>query len=83
MGDFPKSSHIFVIYLFSVTCPNLTNPTNGMLTCSLGDDNVAHVGDTCSYTCDTGYMLAGSATRTCQSNSTWTSTDVMCNRGKM
>ena len=39
-----------------------------MISCSLGDDNVASYEDTCSFTCNTGYELTGSDTRTCQSD---------------
>ena len=49
----------------------LTTPTNGMITCSLGGDGAATVGDTCSYTCNTGYVLSGSDMRTCGSDGMW------------
>ena len=69
--------------IFPVACPDLTNPSNGMLTCSFGGDSVAYNGETCDYTCDTGYILSGSATRSCQGNGAWTGAEVICNRGKM
>ena len=37
--------------------------------------------DTCSFNCDMGYELTGSDTRTCQSNGSWSGSDVMCRRG--
>ena len=37
--------------------------------------------DTCTFSCDQGYELSGSETRTCQSNTTWNGTDVMCTPG--
>ena len=38
-------------------------------------------GDTCSFTCSTGYELTGSKTRICQSNGGWSGSDVTCRRG--
>ena len=37
---------------------------------------------TCSVTCNTGYTLTGSDTRTCQSDGSWSGTDGICGRGK-
>ena len=54
---------------------------NGMMSCSLGDDGVSSYEDTCSFTCNTGYELTGSDTRTCQSDGNWSNAHVMCNRG--
>ncbi|XP_065904456.1 P-selectin-like isoform X2 [Dysidea avara] len=61
-----------------VSCINLTDPTNGMVTCSLGDDNIATDGDTCNYICDTGYVLSGNAMRTCGSIGMWDGTEPTC-----
>ena len=36
--------------------------------CSSGRVGVGYEGDTCSFTCNTGYELTGSSERTCQSN---------------
>ena len=52
-----------------------------MISCSLVVDGVPSTGDTCSYTCDTGYELTGSSTRTCQTDGTWSGSDTMCTRG--
>ena len=52
-----------------------------MISCSLGDDNVTSYEDTCSFTCNTGYELTGSDTRTCQSDGSWSGTNTMCRRG--
>ena len=60
-----------------------TNPMNGMINCSLGDDGVLSNEDTCTATCDTGYMLTGDAMRTCQSDGMFNGTEAMCNRGKL
>ena len=67
--------------LLLVTCPVLTNPDNGIITCLLGDDGVATDGETCSYTCNTGYVLSGEDMRTCGSDRTWSGSIATCNRG--
>ena len=64
-----------------VPCPPLTGPNNGTITCSLGDDRVSSYEDTCNFTCDFGYELTGSDTRTCQSNGSWSGSDDVCRRG--
>ena len=68
-----------IVYL--VICPSLTAHNDGGITCSLGDDGVPSYEDTCSFTCNTGYELTGSDTRTCQSNGSWNGTEGMCTRG--
>ena len=49
-----------------------------MINCSLGDDGVPSYEDNCSFTCNTGYELTGSDTRTCQSDGSWSGSDTMC-----
>ena len=66
---------------FLVSCPSLSDPDNGMISCSLGGDGVPSYEDTCTYTCNTGYELIGSPTRTCQSDGSWSSSAPMCTRG--
>ena len=39
--------------------------------------------DTCSFTCNTGYELTGSDTRTCQSNGIWSGSEAVCRRGNV
>ena len=53
-----------------------------MISCSLGGDGVPDAGDTCTYTCDTGYVLTNSNTRTCQSDGSWSNSATMCNRSE-
>ena len=67
--------------LYLVNCSSLTNPNNGMISCSLGDDGVPSYEDTCSLTCNTGYELTGSDTRICQSDGSWSGSNAMCSRG--
>ena len=64
------------------TCALLADLNNGKISCSLGDDGVLSYEDTCSFTCNTGYVLTGSDTRTCQSDGSWSGTQTMCRRGK-
>ena len=61
-----------------VTCPPLTEPSNGMINCSLGDDGDLSYGDNCSFTCNTGYRLTGSETRSCESDGSWSGSPVSC-----
>ena len=64
---------------FAVTCPPLTDPNNGMITCPLRDDGVP----SCSFTCNTGFKLTGSDTRNCQNDGSWSGTATFCLRGMM
>ena len=61
-----------------VSCSLLTDPINGMINCSLGDDNATSYEDTCSFTCNAGYELTGSRERTCQSDGNWNGSPVSC-----
>ena len=61
-----------------MTCLELSNPNNGMVLCSLGDDGIPSYEDICSFTCNTGYELTGSPQRTCQSDGTWSGSPVSC-----
>ena len=63
-------------------CINLTTPFNGeIMSCSSGSIGVGYERDTCSFTCNTGYELTGSDTRACQSNGSWSGSDLVCRRG--
>ena len=48
------------------------------MSCSSGRAGVGYEGDTCSFTCNTGYELTGSSERTCQSNGSWSGSSVSC-----
>ena len=65
-----------------VPCSSLSKPNNGTASCSLGDDGVLSYEDTCNFTCNAGYELTGSDTRTCQSDGSWSGTDSVCRSGK-
>ena len=66
-----------------VSCQSLSEPSNGMMDCSLGDDGVPSYEDTCNFTCNTGYELTGSDFRTCQSDGSWSGSNAVCNRGML
>ena len=66
-------------YPIDIRCEDLSAPANGeIFSCSSGIVGVGYEGDTCSFTCNTGYELTGSDTRTCQSNGSWSGDDVVC-----
>ena len=69
---------MLICFLFILVCPLLTAPSNGMFSCSLGGDGVPSTGDTCTFTCNTGYELTGNHTRTCQSDGSWSDSVPMC-----
>ena len=67
--------------LLLVSCPVLDTPDNGTISCSLGGDTVPDPGESCTYTCDSGYELTGdSRTRTCLNDGSWSGSDTMCRR---
>ena len=65
-----------------MSCSSLTEPNNGIMNCSLGDDGIHYYQDTCNFSCNTGYELTGSDTRTCQSDGSWSGSDDVCRRGR-
>jgi len=56
-----------------LTCPGLANPTNGSVSAP-----TTNRGDSAVYSCDTGYNLLGSKTRTCQADGTWNAAEPTC-----
>ena len=77
--------HITNIFDFVVFCSLLGNPNNGKVNCSLGNDRVPSYGDTCSFTCNSGYELTSNVTRMCQSDGSWNGDDLettdICRQG--
>ena len=65
-----------------VSCPLLSEPSNGIMECSVENDRVLSYEDICNFTCDTGYELTGSESRTCQSDGSWSGSIAICNRGE-
>ena len=79
-------SYVWFIYFTDIRCDDLVVPANGaILSCSSGTDGVGYEGDTCSFTCNTGYELIGIRNETigriCQSDGSWSDRDVVCRRG--
>ena len=67
---------IITILFIDIQCDNLSAPANGEITsCSSGRVGVGYEGDTCSFTCNTGYELTGSDTKACQSDGSWSGSD--------
>ena len=73
-----EHSWLFADQQLGFACPVLSNPNNGRMTCSVENDGVSFNGDTCSFTCNTGYELTGSDTRTCQSDGSWSGSKTFC-----
>ena len=71
-----------MLFFILLVCPTLPSPSNGMVSCSLGVDGVANSEDTCSFTCNNGYELSGSDTRTCQTDGSWSGSDALCERSE-
>ena len=61
-----------------VTCPSLTSPTKGMISCLLGGDNIPNPEENCTFTCNTGYELMGTGTRYCQNDGSWSGSESTC-----
>ena len=78
-------SHLIYAYQsFCVTaepnCTKLDDLGNGIINCS-SIENQEHIyEDTCHFTCNTGYELIGSDTRTCQSNGSWSGNETECQK---
>ena len=58
----------------AVDCGALTDPENGLVDTSSGTT----IGSTATYTCDTGYTLSGSQTRTCGADGNWIYSEPLC-----
>ena len=77
-----KKQLIYFIVVIKTECNQLSEPANGRVElCSSGRAGVGFEGGTCSYTCNTGYVLIGGDTRTCQSNGSWSGSDIACRQG--
>ena len=64
-----------LVYFTAVDCGSLTVP-NGKVSTSSGTTFM----NTATYTCDDGYTLNGTSTRTCQASGTWSLTAPTCDR---
>ena len=59
-----------------MNCGALTNPANGQVSHPGGTT----VGQTATYSCNTGHNLVGSSTRTCQATGQWSGDAPICER---
>ena len=62
-----------LLFNFVVDCGRPPDLANGHFT-----RNGTFLGDTATYTCDTGYTLVGNATRICQNDGTWSDLSAVC-----
>ena len=67
---------IYMVYytLTAVDCGNLTDPHNGQVDHTAGTT----LGQTATYSCNTGYNLVGDSTRTCQATGNWSGSAPTC-----
>ena len=72
----------YICFLADIRCSNLSIPLSGNISsCSSGIVGMGYEGDTCSFSCNTGYELAGNDTRTCQDDGSWSDNHVICRKG--
>ena len=68
--------HNYVSFLLTaMNCDNLTDPTNGQVNHTAGTT----LGQTATYSCNTGYNLVGGSIRTCQAMG-WSGSAPTCQR---
>ena len=65
--------YVFLI-LTDVDCGTLTDPDNGQVDHTVGTS----LGQTATYSCNTGYNLVGNSTRTCQVTGNWSGSAPTC-----
>ena len=66
--------HNIMSSLTVIQCPGLPNIPNGAVDTSGGTNYKC----TAVYTCDTGYVLNGNITRTCQEDANWSGSEPTC-----
>ena len=66
---------LFTLIIVAVNCGDPGTPTNGQRSLSSTTYN-----SVVTYTCDVGYSLQGSNSRTCQSDRQWNASVPQCNR---
>ena len=70
---------LLLFQLLEILC---NNPANiWTVNCNSSSVTTGYDGDTCSFTCNTGYELTGNGTRTCQSDGSWSGSYDVCRRG--
>ena len=71
--DFALHSSVSLI-LTVVNCGTLTDPANGQVSHTAGTT----LGQTATYSCDTGYNLVGNTNRICQATGVWSGREPIC-----
>ena len=66
----------YIVYLLLsvVDCGTLSNPANGQVNHTAGTT----LGQTATYSCNTGYNLVGNINRTCQATGGWSGSVPAC-----
>ena len=67
--------------LIIAACNELPPPEDGSVTCDYGNDGIPSYQDVCWYTCEDGFQLFGSSSRTCLNTSVWSNDEPVCTRG--
>ena len=67
-------SYLILLILTAVDCGSLTDPANGGVNHTAGTS----LGQTATYSCNTGYNLVGDSTRTCQATGEWSGSEPTC-----
>ena len=62
-----------LLFFAAVDCGTLAAPQNGQVTLT-----ATTFMSTATYSCNSGYNLSGSGTRTCQASGTWSDTAPTC-----
>ena len=65
---------MILLILTVVDCDILTAPANGQVHHTAG----TRLGQTATYSCNTGYNLVGNSTRTCQARGVWSGRAPTC-----
>ena len=63
-----------IFLILTVDCGTLTDPDNGSVNHTAGTT----VGQTATYSCNTGYNLVGDSTHTCQASGNWSGSEPTC-----
>ena len=63
-----------IFLILTVDCGTLTDPVNGQVNHTAGTT----VGQTATYSCNTGYNLVGNSTRPCQATGNWSESAPTC-----
>jgi len=63
--------------MLAIACEKLTAPVNGQI---VSDESISRFGSNVTFTCNSGYQLTGSASRTCLTTGAWSGVPAVCKR---